>query len=122
MHLGTFTPHGSSTGLRRAVSGFAKGLAIADHLAKADPSNAGLQGDLAASHHKVAMVLAQQGDAIRSLEQLRLARAIIERLKQQLPDNVQFANALAVLNGEIKKLDQADGSEPGTVQPEQAAQ
>ena len=106
--------------LAEALKSYQDSLAIRDRLAKAEPSNAGWQRYLAVSHGKVAMVLAQQGEAKSALDQFRLARDIIARLKEHLPDDAGLPDILAMLDGEIKKLDQGDGEV--AVQPEQVAQ
>ena len=48
--------------LLEALKSFRNGLAIADRLAKTDPSNAGWQRDLSVSYTKIGSVLMAQGD------------------------------------------------------------
>ena len=93
--------------LAEALKSYRDSLAIADRLAKADPSNATWQRDLAISHGRVAMVLAEQGEAARALNELREGRAIIARLKEQSPDNATLPDDLAWFDAEIAKLEQA---------------
>ena len=57
-----------------------------------------------------------------ALVEYRQARNIIARLKGQSPDNAQLPKDLAEFDAEIAKLEEADATEPGTAQPEQAAQ
>ena len=60
-----------------------------------------MQHDLAGTHYKVATLLAQQGEAKPALEQFQLARAIMARLKEQLPEILSY---LTILPSSIAKL------------------
>ncbi len=57
-----------------------------------------------------------------ALDEFQEGRVIIARLKEQSPDNATLPNDLAWFDAEIARLEQADALEPGTAQPEQAAQ
>jgi hypothetical protein len=49
-------------------------------------------------------------------------RAVLVQLKEESPDNAEFAKDLAVFNRDIAKLEQAKGAEQGTAQPGQDAE
>jgi hypothetical protein len=82
-------------------------LSIRDRLARADSNNADRQRDLAISQNRVAIVLAEQGDAPRALDMFRQGRAIIAGLAKQSSDNGQLSKDLAAFDDRIAKLEQA---------------
>ena len=96
--------------LAEALKAYKDGLAIRDHLAEADPSNAGWQRNLAVGYGRVAMTLAQQGETAQALSEYRQARDVIARLKEESPDNATLPNDLAWYEAEIAKLEQADAA------------
>ena len=72
------------------------GLSIAEHLAKADPSNAGWQRDLSVAYNKVGDVLKDQGNLPEALKAYRDSLAIVERLAKADPGNAGWQRDLSV--------------------------
>jgi hypothetical protein len=105
-----------------ALAAYRDSAVIADRLTKADPSNSGWQRDLAFSYAQISLVLEQQGKNEQALDRYRQSRAITARLKKQSPDDATLDNELSWFDEKIKTLDQAQPGEPGSAQPEQAAQ
>jgi len=73
------------------------------------------QRDLAISQNRVAIVLAERGDAPRALEKLRQGRIIIARLAKESPHNGQLSKDLAAFDASIARLEQASVPEAGSV-------
>ncbi len=78
-------------------------------------SNAAWRRDLAVSHGKVGIVLAQQGKASEALQEFIEGREIIARLKEQFPESTSYGEDLAWFDAEIAKLELP-------AQPKQTAQ
>ena len=92
--------------LPEALANYNASLVIAERLAKADTSNAGLQRDLALSHGRVAIVQAQQaGGEKDALGAFKKGREIIARLKATSPDNATLPNDLAWFDAQIAGLE-----------------
>ena len=106
--------------LSEALKAYQIALTIRDRLAEAEPDNVNWQRDLAVSHSKLAVVLAEQGRALEALDALREGRAITVRLKERSPDIAQLIDDLAVLDAEIAKLEERNAA-AAPAQPEQAA-
>ena len=71
--------------LADALTAYRAGLAIAERLAAADPSNASWQRDLSVSHNKLGDVLVAQGQLAEALAAYRASQAIFERLAAERP-------------------------------------
>jgi tetratricopeptide (TPR) repeat protein len=69
--------------LADALQNYQDVLAIAERLAKADPTNASRQRDLSVSHNKVGDVQKAQGNLAGALQSYRAARAIRQGRSQQ---------------------------------------
>jgi len=90
--------------LPAALESFKASHAIFERLAKADPSNAGWQRDLALSHGRVAIILARQGERERALGAFRQGRNIIAKLKAAAPSNATLPEDLDWFDGRIQQL------------------
>jgi tetratricopeptide (TPR) repeat protein len=75
------------------------GLAIAERVAAADPSDAGFQRDLAISYRLVGDVLAKHGNLAAALKYQRDALAIFENLANADPGNRRWQGDLASSHG-----------------------
>jgi tetratricopeptide (TPR) repeat protein len=87
--------------LAEALKSFRDGLAIAQHLAQADPGNADWQRDLSVSYEKIGDVLVDQGNLPEALKSFRADLAITERLARADPGNAGWQRDLAVSNGRL---------------------
>jgi len=88
--------------LTEALKNYQVSLAIRDRLAKADFNNA--------NRHRIAVVLAKQGDLPRAIDELRQGRAIISRLARQSSDN---GGELAAFHQSITTLETSSVSKIG---------
>jgi hypothetical protein len=75
-------------------------------LAKADPSNAGWQHDLAVSNGRIAGALKKLGNDAESLNALQRGHAIALRLTTLSPDNVQWKREFDLFEAQIAELSQ----------------
>jgi eukaryotic-like serine/threonine-protein kinase len=80
-------------------------LAIAEHLAKADPSNTEWQEDLASSYPQIVSLLLKLGDISQALIELHKGREIVAQLVTSAPDNAQWKADLAWFDGEIARIE-----------------
>jgi len=78
-------------------------LAIADRLAKSDPSNADWQRDLAVSYSDLASVYLKAQQPVKASEALAAGRAIIA-LVVQFPDLSQWKDDLARFDQQVAAL------------------
>jgi tetratricopeptide (TPR) repeat protein len=92
--------------LPEALTAYKASLAIDDKLAKADPSNAEWQSDLAASHGRLGQLLVRMGSRAEALEMFHKGRAIVVPLVTAAPDHAQFKASLANFDREIAALEQ----------------
>jgi hypothetical protein len=72
---------------RNRLSIYQASLAIADRLAKADPSNASWQRDLSISHRKIGDVQLAQGNLPAALTSYQASHDIFDRLAKADPSN-----------------------------------
>jgi tetratricopeptide (TPR) repeat protein len=79
-----------------ALSAYRAGLAIAERLSAADPSNAGWQRDLSVSQNRVGDVLSAQGRLDDALSAYRAGLAIRERLAAADPSNAGWQRDLFI--------------------------
>jgi hypothetical protein len=80
--------------LPAALASYQASLAIRDHLVNTDPGNAGWQRDLSVSYAKLAYVYRKSEQAANAREALAAGRAIMARLVEQFPDQVQWKRDL----------------------------
>ena len=92
--------------LAEALKAYRDGLAIAERLAAADPSNAGWQRDLSVSHAKLARGFRASRDTVKTRRHLTEGRAIIAHLVQLYPDWVEWKRDLAWFDGQLAELRQ----------------
>jgi hypothetical protein len=90
--------------LPEALKSYRDGLAIADRLAKSDPSNADSRGDLSVSYAKLASAFRKARDKTKALDALRQGRAIMVRMTSLSPDNAVWKRDLARFDREIAEL------------------
>ena len=79
-----------------ALEAYRECLRVRERLAAQDPTNAGWQRDLSASHNRVGDVLLAQGDAVGALEAYRETLRVHERLAAQDPTNADWQRDLSV--------------------------
>jgi hypothetical protein len=77
-----------------ALESYRSAFTIANHLARLDPDNVGLQDDLAVSHHRIGEVPQAQGKLAAALESYRASVAIVERLVKAEPGNDRWQRKL----------------------------
>jgi tetratricopeptide (TPR) repeat protein len=97
--------------LTEALKSFRDGLAIAERLAKADPSNARWQRDLAMSSAKLARAYRRLGNVPEALAELHKGREIMAALVKLAPDFLQWTKDIAWFDREIAAL---QGATTGT--------
>jgi tetratricopeptide (TPR) repeat protein len=98
--------------LPEALKFFRDGLAIREHLAKADPNNAGWQRGLAVSYVKIGDVLVAQFNLPEALKFFRDGLAIAERLAKADPNNSGWQRDLSVSYNKIGDVLVAQGKLP----------
>ena len=98
--------HAAQGELSEAQQAYRDGFAIADHLAKADPSNLGWQHDMAGCYSKLASVHLTLGEVPEALIALRKGREIMTSLVTITPSNQQWKQDIALLDDEIAKLEE----------------
>ena len=96
--------------LAEALKAYQDSLAIADRLAKADPSNAGWQRDLSVSYDKVGDVLVAQGNLAEALKSYQDSLAIAERLAKADPGNAGWQRDLSVSYDKVGDVLVAQGN------------
>ena len=88
-----------------ALKAYRDSSAIRERLAEIDPGNNGWQRDLAVSYVKLALVHQRLGEIAEALVEFRKARDIMAALVAAAPDNTQWKQFLAGLDGEIARLE-----------------
>ncbi len=106
--------------LDEAVKAYQNSLAIAEQLTRIDPDNPGWQRQLAFTHWKIALVLAEQGQTQGALDALQKGRAIFARLKEGSPEDEQLGTVLAEFDAKIETLKNGAATAPDAAQAEQA--
>ena len=81
-------------------------------MSRAHPDNVAYLYAVAESHADAATVLTRQGEGVEALAELRKAKAIVEALLANAPDDAKFRTGLKILNDEISKLDKAETAGP----------
>jgi tetratricopeptide (TPR) repeat protein len=92
-----------------ALSAYRAGLAVAERLAAADPSNTGWQRDLSVSQGKLGDVLSAQGRLDDALSAYRAGLAIRERLAAADPSNAGWQRDLSVSQNKVGDVLSAQG-------------
>jgi tetratricopeptide (TPR) repeat protein len=95
--------------LAEALKAYQDGLAIADRLAKTNPSNVSWQHDLAVSHNRVGNVLRKQGKLAEALKAHHDALAIADRLVKTNPSNAPWQRTLSITYHRIGEALMAQG-------------
>jgi tetratricopeptide (TPR) repeat protein len=95
-----------------ALAAYQQGLAIAKRLADRDPSKAGWQRDLAASHGKIGDVLRAQGQLPDALAAYQQGLAITKRLVDQDPSNAGWQQDLAADYDRVGDVRRTQGNFP----------
>jgi tetratricopeptide (TPR) repeat protein len=90
--------------LAGAMRSYRDSLAIADRLAKSDPSNADWQRDLSGSFKSIGDVQLKQGDLAGALRSYRDSLAIADRLAKSDPSNFDWQSDLLNVVGRIGSL------------------
>ena len=109
-HLGLGDALVSRGNLDTAVAEYNLARSIAEHLAQADPGNAGWQRDLSVSHTKLGDVLVAQGNLTEALTAYRASLAIAERLAQADPGNADWQRDLSVSHDRLGDVLVAQGN------------
>ena len=91
--------------LTEALQAYRDSFAIFERLAKADPSNAGWQRDLAVSYGKLASAYLRLNNAAEALAALRKGRDVMVALVTISPSNTQWKEDLTRFDDEIAKLE-----------------
>src|SRR5258708_12881221 len=110
LYLGDILPQPAN--LPDALNSYPHGLAIAERLALADPSNADWQRNLSASYNRLGDVLKAQGNLPEALKSYRDELAIAERLAQADPGNVGWQHDLPLSYDKIGDALEAQGHLP----------
>ena len=82
--------------LPAALTSYQAAFAIADRLAKSDPSNAGWQRDLSVAYNKIGDVHVVQGNLPAALASYQAGLAIAQRLAKADPGNTGWQRDLAI--------------------------
>ena len=94
----------SAGDLGEARAQFAKGLAIAERLAAADPGHAGWQRDLSVSHAKLGALAEAAGDREQAIDRFRAAEAVLVALLDRVGQHPQFTRDLAQVRRDLERL------------------
>jgi hypothetical protein len=100
--------------LSASLKSYRDNLPIIDRLAKSDPDNVELQGELAASHANLGDALRKTSQPAEAKEHFATAKEMLARLVAQYPDRTQWKRELTWLDGQIATLDSV---EPATAKP-----
>ena len=100
---------GAQGELPKALEAFRESLAIAERLAKADPTNAGRQRDLSVAYEKVGNVLKEQKNWPEALKAYLDSFAIRERLVKADPGNAVWQRDLSLSNERLGEVLMKDG-------------
>ena len=92
-----------------ALKSFRDSLAIADRLAKADPSNAGWQRDLSVAYERVGDVLVAQGNLTRRSNPTATASQLQTALAKTDPSNAGWQRDLSVSYSNVGDVLKARG-------------
>ncbi len=98
--------------LDEALKSYRDSLAIADPLAKTDPSNAGWQRDLSVAYSNVGDVLKARGELAAALKSYRDALAVRDRLAKADPGNAGWQRDLSVSYQKVGSVLVAQGDLP----------
>jgi tetratricopeptide (TPR) repeat protein len=104
-----------------AEQAYRASLAVAERLAKADPSNAQWQRDLSVSQIYIGQVLSAQGDLGGAEQAYRASLAVRERLAKADPSNAQWQRDLSVSQNKIGEVLSAQGDLGGAEQAYRAS-
>jgi tetratricopeptide (TPR) repeat protein len=96
--------------LKAAQADYLEARAIAERVAKTDPSNARWQRNLSASYDQIGDVLVAQGNLPEALKSYRDSLAIVERLAKMAPTNAGRQRDLSVSNERIGDIYLAQGN------------
>ncbi|MCW5664583.1 MAG: tetratricopeptide repeat protein [Piscinibacter sp.] len=107
--------------LAGAEQAYRAALAVAERLAKADPSNAEWQRDLSISQDHIGRVLSAQGDLAGAEQAYRAALALCERLAKADPSNAEWQRDLSISQDNIGRVLSAQGDLAGAEQAYRAA-
>jgi hypothetical protein len=86
-----------------ALTAYRASLAIAERLAKADPSNASWQRDLSVSHQKIGFAAEQRGENNEARTNYMLSRDILMRLVALDASNATWRNDLAWVEKRLER-------------------
>ena len=87
--------------LKAALKSFSDSLAIGERLAQSDPGNADWQRDLSVSYAKLADAYSKSNETAKARDALAAGRAIIGKLVEQHPDQVQWKQDLTWFDARI---------------------
>jgi hypothetical protein len=90
--------------LPTALESYRASLGIVERLTKMDPRDIYWQRDFAETLGAIAIVLTRQGFKQDAVANFKQGRAIIEKLRQQSPENSIFVKDLAVIDEQLAKL------------------
>jgi tetratricopeptide (TPR) repeat protein len=107
--------------LAGALKSYQDGLAIADRLAKSDPSNALWQRRLSVSYEKIGGMQQTQGDLAGALKSYQDSLAIIDRLAKADLGNAGWQRDLSVLNERLGDIFIAQGNLPAALEQYRAS-
>jgi tetratricopeptide (TPR) repeat protein len=113
--LGTGDIQAQRGNLAAALATYQDAEALADHLAKSSPDNAGWQRDLSASYDRVGNVHLAQGDLAGALKSYRHGLVIRERLARSDPGNADWQRDLSVSYDQIGDVQVAQGDLAGAL-------
>ena len=77
-------------------------MAIAETLAKADPTNTEWQRDVAMSHGKIGLVHQQRGERDEARRAFEAGRAIMAKLVKLDPSNAGWKRDLALFESQLR--------------------
>jgi tetratricopeptide (TPR) repeat protein len=101
--------HDTTGASNEALAAYRRSFDAAEHLARADPGNAGWQRDLSVSHERIGDVQRAQGDLAAAQLSFQAALAIRERLAQADPGNAGWQRDLSVSHDRIGDVQKAQG-------------
>ena len=96
---GSVTCRSRRADLAAALTSYQASLAIADRLAKADPSNVEWQRNLSVAHSRIGDVQVARGDLAAALTSHQASLAIADRLAKADPGNTRWQRYLALSYG-----------------------
>ena len=90
--------------IAQALESYRAGLAIAERLAKSDPSNTDWQRNLALGYMRLGSVYAAQNDSAKARDAFKAGRAIIVRLVELSPQNAVSKNLLPMFDSMLATI------------------